>query len=263
MSAIHPNPSSTPLLTLQDGVATLTLNRPEHRNRLQDSDLEALLGQFAQIDADPSVRVLVLRANTQGQPRPVFCAGYDIGGFEQDAQASSAFERVPDALAALRPVTICALNGSLYGGATDLFLACDLRIALQGVEFRMPATALGLHFYPSGLLRYVERLGLAAAKRAFLTGRPFSADQLWQTGCLEALAAPEQFEAELQSLLADVMAMAPRTLEAIKRSLNEIAAGCHDPAELRQREHASTRSADFAEGRKAFAERRRPVFTGQ
>ena len=127
----------------------------------------------------------------------------------------------------------------------------------------MPATALGLHFYPSGLLRYVERLGLAAAKRAFLTGRPFSADQLWQTGCLEALAAPEQFEAELQSLLADVMAMAPRTLEAIKRSLNEIAAGCHDPAELRQREHASTRSADFAEGRRAFAERRRPVFTGQ
>jgi enoyl-CoA hydratase/carnithine racemase len=178
MSAIHPNPSSTPLLTVQDGVATLTLNRPEHRNRLQDSDLEALLGQFAQIDADPSIRVLVLRANTQGQPRPVFCAGYDIGGFEQDAQASSAFERVPDALAALRPVTICALNGSLYGGATDLFLACDLRIALQGVEFRMPATALGLHFYPSGLLRYVERLGLAAAKRAFLTGRPFSADQL-------------------------------------------------------------------------------------
>ena len=127
----------------------------------------------------------------------------------------------------------------------------------------MPATALGLHFYPSGLLRYVERLGLAAAKRAFLTGRPFSADQLWRTGCLEALAAPEQFEAELQSLLADVMAMAPRTLEAIKRSLNEIAAGCHDPVELRRREHASTRSADFAEGRKAFAERRRPVFTGQ
>ena len=254
---------STPVLAITHGVATLTLNRPEHRNRLQDSDLEALLGQFAQIDADPSIRVLVLRANTQGQPRPVFCAGYDIGGFEQDAQASSAFERVPDALAALRPVTICALNGSLYGGATDLFLACDLRIALQGVEFRMPATALGLHFYPSGLLRYVERLGLAAAKRAFLTGRPFSADQLWQTGCLEALAAPEQFEAELQSLLADVMAMAPRTLEAIKRSLNEIAAGCHDPVELRRREHASTRSADFAEGRKAFAERRRPVFTGQ
>lgn len=257
-----PSPS-TPLLGIQDGVATITLNRPAHRNRLEDADLETLLAHFAQVDADASVRVLVLRANTEGQPRPVFCAGYDMSGFEQDAQASSAFERVPDALAALRPVTVCALNGSLYGGATNLFLACDLRIALQGVEFRMPATALGLHFYPGGLLRYVERLGLAAAKRAFLTARPFSAEQLWQTGCLEALASPEHFETELQRLVQDVLSLAPLAAENIKRSLNEIAAGCHDPVVLREREHASTRSADFAEGRKAFAERRRPVFTGR
>ena len=259
---IHSEPS-TPLLTVQDGVATILLNRPAHRNRLEDADLKTLLAHFARVNADESVRVLVLRANTTDQPRPVFCAGYDISGFEQDAQASSAFERVPDALAALRPVTICALNGSLYGGATDLFLACDLRIALQGVEFRMPATALGLHFYPSGLLRYVERLGLAAAKRAFLTARPFSAEQLWQTDCLEALASPETFEVELQRLLQDVLSLAPLAAENIKRSLNEIAAGCHDPVLLREREHASTRSADFAEGRKAFAERRRPVFTGR
>jgi enoyl-CoA hydratase/carnithine racemase len=254
---------SSPLLGIRDGVATITLNRPAHRNRLEDTDLATLLQHFARVDADPSVRVLVLRANTQGQPRPVFCAGYDIGGFEQDAQASSAFERVPDALAALRPVTICALNGSLYGGATDLFLACDLRIALQGVEFRMPATALGLHFYPSGLLRYVERLGLAAAKRAFLTARPFTADQLWQTGCLEALARAETFESELERLLQDVLSLAPLAAESIKRSLNEIAAGCHDPQVLREREHASTRSDDFAEGRRAFVERRRPVFSGR
>lgn len=252
---------SPPLLSVHGHVATVTLNRPAHRNRLEDGDLDVLLAHFSQVDADPAVRVLVLRAHTHGQPRPVFCAGYDLGGFESDTQASSRFERVPDALAQLRPVTVCVLNGSIYGGATDLFLACDLRIVQQGIEFRMPATALGLHFYPSGLLRYVERLGLAAAKRAFLTGRPFSAQQLWHTGCVEALVEPDALDAAVQSLLDDVLAMAPQALVSIKRSLNEIAAGCHDPAVLRQREHDSAHGPEFAEGRRAFAERRAPSFS--
>ena len=257
-------PPSTPtLVTHPNGVATITLNRPAHRNRLENQDLQTLLVHFERLNADPAVRVVVLTANTEGQPRPVFCAGYDLGGFEGNAQASTGFEPVPDALAALRPITICALNGSVYGGATDLVLACDLRVALQGVEFRMPATALGLHYYPSGLRRYVARLGVSAAKRAFLTGRPFTADQLWQTGCLEALVDVGDFEHTLQTLVRDVAALAPLAAQTTKRSLNEIAAGCDDAATLRQREIDSTHSLDFAEGRRAFAEKRQPVFLGQ
>ena len=112
------------------------------------------------------MRVVVLTANTHGQPKPVFCAGYDIGGFDEEGQGATSFERVPEALAVLRPITICALNGSVYGGATDIVLACDLRIGLQGIEWRMPATAIGLHYYPSGLARYIQRMGLAATKKS-------------------------------------------------------------------------------------------------
>lgn len=164
-------PPSEPLLSVQGSVATITLNRPAHRNRLERADLHALLRHFAHIDADPSIRVLKLSANTQGQPRPVFCAGFHIGSFDSDTEDQGLFERVADALAMLRPVTVCALNGSVYGGATDLMLACDLCVALAGIEFRMPAAALGLHYYPSGLQRYVARLGLSGAKRAFLSAR--------------------------------------------------------------------------------------------
>jgi len=254
---------STPLLTIHEGVATVTLNRPAHRNRLEDADLYALLRAFEQLDADPSVRVVVLTANTEGQPKPVFCAGYHIGGFDGEAHDPQLFEKIPDALAALRPITVCALNGSVYGGATDLVLACDLRIALEGIEFRMPATALGLHYYPSGLQRYVTRLGVSGAKRAFLTARPFSAAQLAQLGCLEELAAADRFDAAVRELVGEIVALAPLAVQATKQSLNEIALGQFDLAALRAREAQTAGSRDFAEGRQAFAERRKPRFTGQ
>lgn len=254
---------SAPVLHTEGGVATLTLNRPAQRNRLENADLKALLAHFEAVNRDPTVRVLVLTANTAGQPKPVFCAGYDIGGFDEPGHGSSFFEEIPDALAALRPVTICALNGSVYGGATDVVLACDLRIGLQGIEWRMPATALGLHYYPSGLRRYVSRFGLAGAKRAFLTARPFTARQLDALGLFEALAGPEDWASTLQALVDDVLALAPLAVEATKQSLRDIEAGVADEASLRAREHMTSQSADFAEGRAAFAQRRKPVFAGR
>ncbi len=255
--------ASVPVLHVEGGLATITLNRPAQRNRLENADLKALLAHFETIDRNPAVRVLVLTANTAGQPKPVFCAGYDIGGFDEPGHGSTFFEEIPETLARLRPVTICALNGSVYGGATDVVLACDLRIGLQGIEWRMPATALGLHYYPSGLQRYVSRFGLAGAKRAFLTARPFSAEQLHAMGLFEALLDATDWDVVLAQLVGDVLKLAPLAVQETKKSLNEIAAGHVDEHRLREREHMTSRSADFGEGRTAFAERRPPVFTGR
>jgi enoyl-CoA hydratase/carnithine racemase len=252
-----------PVLHIAGGVATITLNRPAQRNRMENGDLQTLLAQFEAINRDPEVRVLVLTANTAGQPKPVFCAGYDIGGFNEPGQGATAFEKVPDALAAMRPITVCALNGSVYGGATDVVLACDLRIGLQGIEWRMPATALGLHYYPSGLQRYISRFGLAAAKRAFLTARPFDWQQLERLGLFEAFVTPDQWQATQQALVQDILALAPLAAQETKKSLNEIANGHMDWPALRAREELTSTSADFAEGRAAFAERRKPVFVGR
>lgn len=255
--------ASAPVLVIEAGVATVTLNRPAQRNKLENGDLQLLLEHFETVERDASVRVLVLTANTADQPKPVFCAGFDIGGFDENGHGSTFFEQIPDRLASLRPVTICALNGSVYGGATDIVLACDLRIGLDGVEWRMPATALGLHYYPSGLQRYVNRFGVLAAKRAFLTARPFGTAQLQALGLFEAVCDAADWDATLDALVQDVLSLAPLAVQETKRSLNEIACGDYNAQRLREREHMSCASADFAEGRAAFAERRKPIFKGR
>jgi enoyl-CoA hydratase/carnithine racemase len=127
----------------------------------------------------------------------------------------------------------------------------------------MPAAALGLHYYPSGLQRYVSHFGIAAAKRAFLTAQVFSSAQLQALGLFESFVAVEHFAEELQILVDHVQSLAPLAAQATKRSLNEIAAGHYNEAVLREREIQSSHSADFAEGLKAFAERRKPLFRGR
>ena len=252
----------TPLLDIAGDIATLTLRRPSQRNSLTDDDLNTLLTHFDAINRNLAVHVMVLRAETTGQKQAVFSAGYNVGGFDNDPMAPLFFEKIPEALERLRPVTICALNGSVYGGATDLVLACDFTVAQRGCTWRMPAAALGLHYYPSGLRRYVSRLGLQASKRAFLLGQAMPYEDLEPLGMFEALVDEDAFEAQVQSLVTTLGQMAPLALAQTKKSLNDIAAGLYNEPALKERSRQSVYSQDFAEGRAAFAERRAPKFTG-
>ena len=250
-----------PLLAVHNGVATLTLNRPAHRNRLHDDDLRTLLEHFRAIDADASVRVVVLAGQVLAE-RPVFCSGYHLGQIGTE-RAGDSFEPVADALEALRPLTIAALNGSVYGGATDLVLACDFAIGMHGIEMRMPAGALGLHYYPSGISRFVARLGVTWAKQVFLGAATFGSDQLLAMGFVQRLVAQADHAAAVQHQVEALCALAPLAVQGMKASLNEVARGEYDVVRLRARHQHTQASSDFAEGRRAFAERRAPVFTGR
>jgi enoyl-CoA hydratase/carnithine racemase len=252
----------TPTLDLNGHLATLTLRRPSLRNSLNDDDLNTLLAHFEDINANPDVHAVVLRADTQGQKHPVFSAGYHVGGFDNDPMAPLFFEKIPEALQRLRPVTVCALNGSVYGGATDLVLACDFTVAQEGLHWRMPACALGLHYYPSGLRRYVSRFGLNASKRAFLLGQSLRFEDLAKLDLFEALVPAADFEAAVQNITDALKTMSPLALQATKKSLNEIGAGLYCEPVLKERSRQSVHSGDFAEGRAAFAQRRPPQFTG-
>ncbi|MEN9887413.1 MAG: hypothetical protein RL758_1991, partial [Pseudomonadota bacterium] len=144
-------------------------------------------------------------------------------------------------------------------------LACDFRIGVHGMALRMPAAALGLHYYPSGLARYVSRLGLAAAKKAFLTACNWSDAELLNVGYLDEICAPQELEERVREWTREIQKLAPLAVSGMKKSLNELAGSGATPMTyraIREREQRCANSADFAEGRRSFAEKRPPVFNG-
>lgn len=246
-----------PELAVDGAVATITLRRPEQANRLEPDDLAVIRSHLAAVDADAAVRVLRLCSTGRH-----FCSGYDIGRI--GAARVVHFDEMVNALEDTRPVTIAVLQGGVYGGATDLALACDFRLGVQGIEMFMPAARLGLHFYRRGLERYVTRLGLDTAKRLFLTAERLDAAEMKAVGFLTHLAADAAaLQAEAERLSGVLAGMAPLALLPMKKNLNRIARGVLDAAELQQDIARAAASADLAEGRAAWAEKRPPRFRGE
>lgn len=253
---------SEPRLERDGLIATITLSRPGKLNRLTTQDLQTLQSQCRKVAKDASIRVVVLTANTTGQKRAVFCAGYEVSGFDDPSHDPNLFEKTVDCLAQLPQVVLAVVNGSVYGGATDMVLACDVRLGLSEAEFRMPACALGLHYYPSGLQRYVHALGLDGAKQAFLTAEAMRFERLKELGVFMALHAAQDIRGAGQALAQKVAQLAPLALQMTKASLHEIGQGDMNVTAWKAREARCLASADFAEGRQAFADKRQPRFTG-
>ena len=265
---MEPTPSppaataSAPVLDIEGARATIRLNRPKHLNRLQADDLDVLLQLFDRIEAESAVRVLVLTGTGRA-----FSAGYDLGSLAERASgtadqpgAGSAFEIVVNRLEDLAVPTICQVNGGVYGGATDLALACDFRIGSEACEMFMPAARLGLHYYPGGIRRFVSRLGLDHAKRLFLTAEKINAAEMLRIGYLTAMVEAEALDKEVDRLAAVLAGNAPLAVRGMKRALNEFARGALDQAAADRRHRDSMQSAEIKEGIRAFAEKRPPTF---
>jgi len=254
--------ASAPVLDIDGARATIRLNRPKHLNRLQPDDLDALLKLFDRIEADPAVRVMVLTGTGRA-----FSAGYDLNSVAERAtsaveqnSAGSAFEVVVNRLEDIGVPSICRLNGGVYGGSTDLALACDFRIGVDTCEMFMPAARLGLHYYTSGIKRYVSRLGADNARKLFLTAQKISAAEMLRIGYLTAMTPAEALDEEVDRLAAILAGNAPLAMRGMKRAINEFARGELDEAAANRRHRDSMRGAEIQEGIKAFAEKRPPKF---
>jgi enoyl-CoA hydratase len=246
----------TPELSINGHVAVITLQRPDQANRLGPDDLEQIYQYVQKVNETPDVRVL--RIESGGK---YFCSGYDIkrlGG-----QRTVDFETVVDSLEMARPVTIAVIHGGVYGGATDMALACDFRVGAVETNMFMPAARLGLHYYATGLERYVQRMGVNTAKRLFLTAEKIEADEMLRVGYLTHLITDKPLSQAVDELTGTIVGMAPLAIVGMKKHLTRIGQGRFDRAELESDVKVILASEDLQEGRAAWAEKRKPVFKGR
>jgi enoyl-CoA hydratase len=251
---------SPPELQIDAAVATLRLCRPQRANRIEPDDLQVLMRHFQTLrEEHAEVRALIVTASGEH-----FSAGFDLGAIAQvlDRGATDAFAEMVDALEALPQTTVCAINGGIFGGATDLALACDFRIGVPHTRMFMPAARFGLHYYESGLRRYLTRLGLNASKRLFLLAQELDAQALLEIGYLTAIVPADALQHEARALADRAIAMAPLACAGMKYTLNAMAASDYDPAEGLRLRRLCMASADLREGVAAASEKRPPRFSG-
>ena len=248
-----------PSLNIDGHVATLTLLRPAAANKLTPADLPAIRRHIETVDQTAEALVLVIRSTGRH-----FCSGFDISAVASESQnEGSSFGEMVDAIEGCRAVTIAAVQGGVYGGATDMVLACDFRVGCEATQMFMPAARLGLHYYQSGMERYVSRLGVDTAKRLFLTAETLDAAAMRACGFLTHLVDSTVFDQEVQRLATTLGTMAPIAMLGMKKHLNRIARGRADAAAIRADVERSLVSEDLAEGGRAWQEKRPPVFKGR
>jgi len=240
-----------PGLAIDGAVATLTLRRPSQHNRIAPEDSDVIRQYLTQLESTPGIRLLVIT----GSGEKTFSSGYTLGAIKD--QLDSRFEDMLDHIERFPLPTLCALNGSVYGGATDLALCCDFRIGVQGSRFLMPASRIGLHYYPGGVRRYVTVLGLAAAKKLFLTAQLIGDQEMLRIGFLNELVPAAELAATVRAYADSILACEPKVIATMKADLMAQAAGVADAAVLRQHYAESLKSPELASRLEALEERRR------
>lgn len=252
------------LLDVSDGIARVTLNRPDRLNTLALGTVDALVEALNAAAASPA-RVVVL-----GGAGPKFCAGADQS--EMIPRRASEWEpivrRYLDPIRTIvgmdKPV-IAALHGDAVGGGFGLAMACDIRLAADGIRLGAPFTRIGLAGCDMSTGWFLPRLvGLGAAAELMFTGRLVRADEAREMGLVHRVVAPEDFEDTVAEWAGQMAAGAPAALQWTKRAIHRsLGVGMDDEFEFEIFAQVQClQTADHAEGVRAFQEKRRPEFRG-
>ncbi|NWG25880.1 MAG: enoyl-CoA hydratase/isomerase family protein [Pseudorhodoplanes sp.] len=257
------------ILTRREGhVAQVVFNNPERHNAMSFDMWEATAAALESFAKDDNVRVVVL----SGAGGKAFVSGADISKFGAERASEDAVrtynamtERAYDAIYSFPKPTIAMIQGYCIGGGMALAICCDLRIATPGSRFGVPAAKLGLGYEYRGVKRLVDVVGPSFAKEIFYTARQFDAEEARMMGLVNRIVPDAELETYVSNYADTIGGNAPLTIGAIKLTVGE---ALKDAAErdLRRVEEAVQtcfRSKDYTEGRTAFMEKRKPVFTGR
>lgn len=255
-------------ILIEPPLGWLVIDNPGKRNALDLAMWTALPERIAALEADPGVRVVILRG---AGPLP-FASGADISEFETvraTAQGGRAYEAANEAafraLAGCAKPVIAMIRGFCLGGGMGLAVSCDLRIAAEGTQFGIPAGRLGVGYPPAAMAYVVAAIGPQAAKDLFFTARRIDADEALALRLVARVLPDVDLEGHVRQLAATIAANAPLTLTAAKRAIDAAAGlpGALDTPALTRLAEACFDSEDYREGRAAFLEKRSAVFKGR
>jgi enoyl-CoA hydratase/carnithine racemase len=254
-----------------DGVRRLTISNPAKRNALDHAILDGIAKAVRAADAErDGVRCLLLTG-----AGGMFSSGYDIGDLRDDVFADEAeklvahpFSSALEALDATDLPTVAALPGHTIGGGLELALACDLRLARDGIKLGMPPAKLGLVYSHTGMRRFLDAIGEPRTRQLFLLGRDIDARTAREWGLVHAIAGEQDLEGEALDWAAEMAANAPLSVRGNKRVLRALLAaeGVLDPdaeAELIALRRACFASEDLKEGVRSFGEKRPARWQGR
>jgi len=245
------------------GVAVLWLNRPEVRNAFNEIMIAELTTAFAELEADPSVRTVVLAGRGK-----VFCAGADLNwmkrmgemDFEENRRDALAFGAMLNRLHALNKPTVARVHGAAFAGGMGLAAACDIAVASTETEFAVSEVRLGLT--PATISPYVlAAMGERAARRYFLTAERFSAAEAYRIGFVQELAPPEELDATVNAILGEIVQGAPGAHAVTKDLIRAVAGRPLGPGLLEDMAAliATARASEEGrEGVRSFLDKRAP-----
>ena len=254
------------LVEEHDGVAWVTLNRPEVRNALS-RDVNLQLQDIAQsFEQRDDIRAVVLT----GAGEKAFCAGADL----KERKGVPASETAPylNAIAGaieswgeIKLATLCLMNGSAYGGGLELAMACDFRILVEGAEVGLTEVRLGIMPGAGGTVRMPRLIGEARAKELIMLGRRISAARAHEIGLVNQVVPRDKLRAAADAVIADLLACAPISIAAAKSSIERgYGRGITEALEIERECYERTLfSEDRDEGLAAFAEGRPPTYRGR
>ena len=254
---------------VEDGIATITLNRPERRNAVDYEGWKLLRGVAEALGERRDVRVVVVT----GAGDEAFSAGADISDFarhrndsEQGAVYAEAFDGAIDAVEDIPQPTLCLIKGACVGGGCELSLAADMRVAAADGRFGIPAAKLGILIGYGEMRRLLDLVGRGNASDLLLTGRLVDAEEALRMGLVNEVVPPAEVDERVYALAAEIAALAPLSHRRHKRIMRT---ALRNPGleglstEEARLPYANFDSDDFHEGRRAFLERRPPRFEGR
>jgi enoyl-CoA hydratase len=262
-------PITAKMLAEKEGaVGRIIFNNPARHNAVSLDMWQAVAQIMDDFEADPGVRVIVV----SGAGGKAFVSGADISEFKEkraNEEAAAAYSKVSEAARlklheTLKP-TIAMIRGYCIGGGLATAIGCDIRIAAEGSRFGIPAAKLGLGYAYDGIKKLIDLVGPAYAREIFYTARQFSAEEALGMGLINRLLPGDELESYVKNYCDMIAANAPLTIRAAKQTIREALkdSGKRDLALCHRLVDECFASADYAEGRTAFMEKRRPAFTGR